>query len=420
MGKHNQFEYEFGGPFGALSTMIALPIVIVALNQFCDKNYCLDKNNISELQNRIPNWNDLFDANALGVVLAWLAFHVFLERVLPHTKAQGVELANKTRLSYRINAHAQFWVTIVVVASLHAFTQYKLDYVYEHFLHLAVASVIVSISLSTFLYVKSFTRGALLAKGGNSGNPIYDFFIGRELNPRIGDFDLKVFCELRPGLIGWFVINAAMAVHEYSRTGFISMSMLLVNVSQGLYVWDALFNEVAILTTMDITTDGFGYMLAFGDLSWVPFTYSLQARYLADYNSGLSPAALATISSINLIGLYIFRGANGQKDAFRSNPNAPAVRHLKFLETKSGRKLLTSGFWGLARKINYTGDWLMGLSWCLFCGSAHITPYFYAIYFAVLLIHRALRDDHSCSLKYGEDWNRYKKIVRYMFVPGVI
>ena len=34
----------------------------------------------------------------------------------------------------------------------------------------------------------------------------------------------------------------------------------------------------AILTTMDITTDGFGYMLAFGDLAWVPFTYSLQAR----------------------------------------------------------------------------------------------------------------------------------------------
>ena len=45
---------------------------------------------------------------------------------------------------------------------------------------------------------------------------------------------------------------------------------------QGFYVWDALYMEKAILTTMDITTDGFGYMLAFGDLSWVPFIYSLQ------------------------------------------------------------------------------------------------------------------------------------------------
>lgn len=39
---------------------------------------------------------------------------------------------------------------------------------------------------------------------------------------------------------------------------------------------DALFHEKAILTTMDITTDGFGFMLVFGDLAWVPFTYSLQ------------------------------------------------------------------------------------------------------------------------------------------------
>jgi hypothetical protein len=49
------------------------------------------------------------------------------------------------------------------------------------------------------------------------------------------------------------------------------------------YVVDALWNEPGILSTMDITTDGFGYMLAFGDLSWVPFVFSTSARYLADF-----------------------------------------------------------------------------------------------------------------------------------------
>ena len=38
--------------------------------------------------------------------------------------------------------------------------------------------------------------------------------------------------------------------------------------AQALYVLDALWFEPAILTTMDITTDGFGFMLAFGDLAW--------------------------------------------------------------------------------------------------------------------------------------------------------
>ena len=56
--------------------------------------------------------------------------------------------------------------------------------------------------------------------------------------------------------------------------------------------------------------------------------------------------------------------------------------------------------WGVARKINYTGDWLMGLAWCAVTGFNTIITYFYAIYFAVLLVHRAIRDDDMCQRKY--------------------
>jgi hypothetical protein len=58
----------------------------------------------------------------------------------------------------------------------------------------------------------------------------------------------------------------------------------------------------ACLQTMDITTDGFGYMLCFGDLAWVPFTYSFQARYLADRPTHLSLAAAAAILALKLVG----------------------------------------------------------------------------------------------------------------------
>lgn len=47
------------------------------------------------------------------------------------------------------------------------------------------------------------------------GNIFYDFFMGRELNPRIGNFDLKYFCELRPGLIGWVSINILLHIPQY-------------------------------------------------------------------------------------------------------------------------------------------------------------------------------------------------------------
>jgi delta14-sterol reductase/lamin-B receptor len=297
----------------------------------------------------------------------------------------------------------------------------------HHFAELLTASLTLSASMSVVLYLMSLRlpKGhAEVASGGDSGVAVYDFFMGRELNPRpLGQsntFDLKYFCELRPGLIGWCVLNFGMLCAQVESMGHVSGSMLLINIFQLIYVWDALYNERAILTTMDITTDGFGFMLAFGDLTWVPFTYSLQSRYLVHHDPSLSTAALCVIVMVKIMGYMAFRGSNGEKDAFRTDPNSPRVAHLETITTKTGRKLLVSGWWGMARKINYSADWLMGLSWCSLCGTNSIIPYFYSIYFAILLIHRAWRDDHACYEKYGDDWHRYKKKVPYVFIPGIV
>ena len=51
-----------------------------------------------------------------------------------------------------------------------------------------------------------------------------------------------------------------MAAKQYQRVGHVTLSMLAVVLYQGFYVWDALYAEKAILSTMDITTDGFGYV----------------------------------------------------------------------------------------------------------------------------------------------------------------
>ena len=210
-----------------------------------------------------------------------------------------------------------------------------------------------------------------------------------------------------------------MALKEYEETGSVSIAMVLVNLFQFYYVFDAMLNESSIFTTMDITTDGFGFMLCFGDLVWVPFTYSLQSRFLASHHVPLTMIEVGVIVALQLGGLYIFRGANSQKDTFRKNPNHPDVKHLKYIETKRGTRLMISGWWGMSRHINYFGDWLMAWAWCLPCGFASPIPYFYVAYFAVLLIHRQIRDDHQCGLKYGADWDVYCKKVPYRIIPYI-
>jgi delta14-sterol reductase/lamin-B receptor len=228
----------------------------------------------------------------------------------------------------------------------------------DHYFQLASAGIIFCSFFAAVLFLYSHrSKNVIVAAGANSGWHLYDLWMGRELNPRIfnGLVDLKFVCELRPGLIGWFILNLAFAAKQYSLIGTVTNSMILVLIGQGYYVFDAIWNEKAILTTMDITTDGFGFMLLFGDLVWVPFTYALQAKYLSINPQYLTPLTAASIFGLNLLGLYIFRSSNSEKNAFRNNPDQPSVAHLKYMTTKRGTKLLVSGWWGMARKINYTG-----------------------------------------------------------------
>lgn len=71
----------------------------------------------------------------------------------------------------------------------------------------------------------------------------------------------------------------------------------------------------------DITTDGFGFMLSVGDLVWVPFTYSYTAYYLSTHPKDLGTLGCAGVIAVQLVGYWVFRGANNEKNEFRQGRN---------------------------------------------------------------------------------------------------
>ncbi|KAM9839983.1 delta(14)-sterol reductase LBR [Aulostomus maculatus] len=408
---------DFGGKLGAYFWLLFLPAWVL----FLVRQVNLDDPSLANFPPPVPPLEAFWDAQALGFVILWILFQALLY-ILPVGKlSEGMPLRSGERLKYRTNGFFAIVVSaVVVVAAVHQGVD--LTYIHSHFLQLAVATFLVSVLLSVYLYVRS--RNAApdqRALGGNSGNLMYDFFKGRELNPRINDFDLKFFCEMRPGLIGWCLINFALALAEMKLQGLKapSYAMILVNVFQLLYVVDGLWNEEAILTTMDLMHDGFGFMLAFGDLVWVPFTYSLQAYYLVSHPNPLSYTALSVIVLLKFVGFYIFRKSNSEKNAFRRNPSDPKLSHLKTIPTATGKSLLVSGWWGVVRHPNYLGDLIMALAWSLPCGFSHLLPWYYMIYFIILLVHRDSRDMHNCRRKYGSAWDEYCRTVRYRIIPRV-
>jgi delta24(24(1))-sterol reductase len=73
-----------------------------------------------------------------------------------------------------------------------------------------------------------------------------------------------------------------------------------------------------------------------------------------------------------------------------------------------------------ARKIHYTCDLFFALSWGAITGLNSPFPWFYPVFFACMIVHRAIRDVQKCREKYGEAWMEYERRVPYLFVPGVI
>lgn len=61
--------------------------------------------------------------------------------------------------------------------------------------------------------------------------------MGIEFNPRIGKwFDFKLFFNGRPGIVAWTLINLSYAAKQQELYGYVTNSMILVNVLQVSHV----------------------------------------------------------------------------------------------------------------------------------------------------------------------------------------
>ncbi|AIO01131.1 C-14 sterol reductase, putative [Leishmania panamensis] len=412
--------YEWGGPVGGFFMVLFLPTLVMALNSLCAGEQCgiTQAMRLPALMTELVRGAWPMVPKAIGIELVWLAAHAVFS-ILPIGRlVHGGELRNGERLAYRMNAIHAFIISHVVLLGLHYTSIVSMAVVADLFHPLMIGAIFISFAMSVVLYAASFRRrNVLTALGGNSGNALYDFWIGRELNPRTGPLDWKLMCELRPGLIGWSIMNWAF-VCKSVELGTVTPSIVLTALFESFYVLDGLLLEAGNLTMMDIVTDGFGFMLCFGDLAWLPFTYTLQTKYLVHHPAHLSPLHLCLCASLSVAGYVIFRGANTEKDRFRSNPKDPCVQHLHVMKTSKGKSLIISGYWGMCRHPNYVGDWLMALGWAAFSGTAELLPYFHPIYFGFLLMHRQLRDEQQMREKYGrEDWNAFCRIVKYRLIP---
>jgi len=360
----------------------------------------------------------------------------FCSLILPYYVG-GIQKGSTTpaghTLSYNINGLQSWIITHIAFVFGVWYGMINPSWVIEKWLAIFYVANIIGYSLTFFAYLKAHLFPTYPEDNKVSGYMDYDMIMGVEFNPRMFGIDFKLFFNGRPGIILWSIFNLCFAYYQYETFGTVTNSMILVNLLQGLYVIDFFWNERWYLKTIDICHEHFGFYLAWGDFVWLPFMYTLQGCYLAHNPVILNDNISALIFALGIAGYVIFRWANYQKDHFRRmiyNGVSSIVwgKRASYIHcnyhTKDGKErlnyLLISGFWGLARHMNYVGDILLSSMWCFACGFTHFLPHFYTLYIVALLITRTFRDETRCKQKYGEEtWNDYCQIVPYRFIPYI-
>lgn len=356
-------------------------------------------------------------ATSVTLYLAWFGLQALLMRLVPGRQATGEPGAHGEVLRYTLNGLRALGITLGLVATAVLGQVLPPTILHDEAGALVTTTNLVVLALCIFVYRIGRAQATQEERERSWAEA---FFLGATRNPRTGTFDWKFFCESRPGMILWLLLDLSCAAAQYAEHGVVTNSMMLVCAFQILYVVDYFVVEEAILTTWDIRHEPFGFMLCWGSLVWVPFTFSLQALYLAGHPVELPLVFVVGLVALNTSGYYIFRSANLQKHHFRRDPTRPIWGRVpETITTRRGTPLLVSGWWGKSRHANYLGDLMMGLAWCLCCGATRVLTFFYFIYFVILLVHRERRDHDHCAAKYGADWDAYTRRVRWRILPGV-
>lgn len=333
--------------------------------------------------------------------------------ICPGPWVQGAVLSDGSRRRYKLNGLSLFlWVIFAAVAA--TASGFSLTLLPRYFASIFVVANIFALVLTWVLYAQA-TRKMSRRPGRRTpmSRRIVDMFFGLKRNPAWFGMDLKFF-SYRPSLIGLGLFNVSFAFLQYERHGFLTAEMVLFQLLYFCYLANYFQFEYGMLYTWDLIEERFGGMLVWGDYVYVPFFYSLPGWYLVDELTPLPYPALAGILLLYLAGFWLFRGANEQKHAFKTNPR---LRIWGKPAEALGGKLLVSGFWGIGRKLNYTGEFMMYSAWTLLCGFDSPVPYALPVSLALLFIHRSRRDERRCRAKYGPLWDAYCRRARFRMVP---
>ncbi|XP_071642688.1 delta(14)-sterol reductase TM7SF2 isoform X3 [Temnothorax longispinosus] len=407
---------EWGGWIGTSFLVFILPISVILPQLLCLKGQC--KSALVKPAVNLESYLNLY------TLLSYIAFLTLLAciSIIPIGKTVDGQQSKIGRLQYRINGFLSAIVTLMIIGLCLYMNIPISDYILNNIMQLSISGWIVGTFLAMALYIKAGKASvANLNIYASTNSKIYNFWQGREINPRIGTLDIKLLL-IRASLTGTLIVNIAVAIKAAGDIKNLSiekldMTALLAVLLQLFYIIHGLIYEATIFTTFTIMYEGTGYMTCVSHLLY-PFLTTLTTRFILYQKMKLNYFAGISILSF-VVGYALYRASNLRKDEFRKNPVSPTIPYLETIPTLRGKKLMVSGLWGYVRHPNYLGDIIMQWSIASISLANDILPYYTAICCTLVLAYRAVRDNKRCQARYGYAWEQYCSRVKYMILKRI-
>ena len=353
--------------------------------------------------------------------LAIFAAFAVAQIVLPARRVPGYVINPETGepRNYRLNGLLVFAIAVAVWAF--EIGGLPRDWFYRSSVYAVAGGTVLTIAM-TLIAVYSQPRGEFT-------NPIIDLWKGRaqELSFFNERFDVKMWFYVVGGAM--FSLNALSGVaYHYDRFGAdANPGVFLYAAFFTFYITDYFIFERVQLYTYDLIHENMGFKLFWGGLVVYGWLFILPLWGMAAHPDPGFGEAWTYVWLIGAVALFLggwglSRGASLQKYTFKRWPERKFLGLIEPEYIQAGdRKILTSGFWGVARHFNYMGEGCFGLAVALSFGHFdNPWSWTYMAFVVSMFTWRQVEDDRACAEKYGEEkWAEYQEKVPYRIFPGV-
>jgi Delta24(24(1))-sterol reductase len=261
-------HFDFGGSFGVSAMMTCFPLLMYYMwigASFYDGKFPTPQAGQS-YTDFFKHMGNLVYEYAFPSFYAWKIYWIFFVSegvmycLLPGYTTYGKPLPwdGGKQLKYHCSGVWAFYTTIIVTGALHLTGLFPLYTIIDEFGPLMSVAICSGFLVSFVAYFSALARGA---QHRMTGYPIYDFFMGAELNPRMfGILDFKMFFEVR---LPWYILLAtscATAARQYENYGYVSGEVLFLVMAHFLYANACSKGEECIPTTWFVPTLPFGIL----------------------------------------------------------------------------------------------------------------------------------------------------------------